>query len=199
MGLLGDRQVHGVNGCFQVPFPAERGGALTIGSYSGVHMLAYHNEPSGRFCIGVLLHDVESLDLSRQYHPGGIGRAQREVSQPLDIAQVITEGEITTDFIDPQHNNIGPGAPAYVGPSGLITDRSDYGGKKIGYFLSSVGSSHLGLPEHETNQVLVLGGGLRIQIPDVGPNGATVEFINEKEVRTNVAGWARVRLQILGN
>lgn len=199
MGLLGPRQIHGVNVDFQNPFAGERGGVLTVGTYSGVYMAAYHNDPSGKMPVGVMLHDVESLDLSREYNPGGMGRGQREVSQPLDIIQALTEGEIITDFIDPTYNDIRPGTPAYVGPSGLITDKSSYGGWRIGYFLSNVNSSFQGFPAHETNQVIVLGGGLNTTVLSNDPNhpGKT-EVLNPFTVRTNVAGWAKVRINIRG-
>lgn len=195
MGLLPKRQIFGVNVDFQNPFAGERGGCLTVGTYSGIYMAAYHGDPSGKMAVGILLNDVENLDLSREYYPDS-----REVAQPLDIVQALTEGEIVTDFIDPTYNNIRPGVPAYVGPSGLITDKSSYGGWRIGTFLSTVNSSYFGLPSsHSTNRVLVFGGGLNITVlaHDASRPGRT-EILNPYFIYTNIAGWAKVKIHIRG-
>lgn len=194
MGLLPQRQIKLVNTDFQAAWAAERGGCLTAGLYSGVYMVGYHNDPSGKAFIGILMHDVEQIEFDREYFP-----SQREVSQPLDIVGAISEGEVITDFVDPTYSHIAPGVPAYVGPSGLVTDKSSYGGTRIGYFTSTVGSTVYGLPQHDTHKVLVLGGGLQVRVLDRNQyNPGTTTLLNPTKIYTNVAGWVKLRINMIG-
>jgi hypothetical protein len=195
MGLLGARQIYGVTTDFQSPFAGERGGILTLGSFSGVIMAAYHVNPSGKFAVGILLNDIETMDLSKEYDPGGNGRGNREVVQPQDLIQILNEGEIITDFV--HHDGVAlirPGVAAYAGPSGTITALPDCGGSCIGYFLSSVGSQYFGLPAHQAGRVIYMGGGLTYEY--MAPNGITHGFFNPVNIFIPTPGWVKVRIQI---
>lgn len=191
MALMPQRQIYQVSTDFARPFSGERGGVLSFASFSGIIMATYATEPSGLRPLGIQMFDVEDLDLSREFHPGY--RGVREVQQPGDLMLALTEGEIITNFIDPNITDISIGAPAYVAPSGLITNLTTYGTQKIGYFLSTVNSSYYGLNHYPTERVLILGGGLSIQLPT---NKNTVIILNPDRVYTNVKGWAKLRISV---
>lgn len=196
MGLLAQRQIHGIISDFQQVWAGERGGCVSIGSFSGLTAVAYHANPSGKVALGIQLCDIEFMDLSREYHEGGWQRGQREVGEPMDVIQILNNGEIITDFIHVDgYRDIKPGLPAYLGPSGTISVLSTWGGPQIGTFLSSVGSNFLGLPEHSSNTILYIGGGLSYSF---NTPFQPITIVNPTSIYAYTPGWCKIRIKIRG-
>lgn len=194
MALLPHRQIHSITTEYQVPFSSERGGILTLGSFSGLIMAHYHENPSGKFAIGIKMVDTEYLDLSREPAPHGWGMGLRETSQPMDSVPILDEGEIVTNFIHPDGAAlIKPGVSAYAGPSGTLTPLSSYGGQQVGYFLSSVNSAIMNLPQDDLRIVTWMGGGLTWSF---NTPYQSITIVNPTEINIAVAGYAKVRISI---
>ncbi len=192
MGLLSTRQIFEVTTDYQQVFSGERGGCVSIGSFSGLIACAYHVNPSGHIPLGIQMADIEFLDLSREFHPGGWGRGQREVGQPMDQILIVSEGELITDFVHVDgYQDIRPGTTAYLGPSGMLSSLPDWSGYQVGRFLSSVGGQ--GLPQHDSNQVMVMGGGLSYSYGT--PYGQTI-IVNPTDIRAYTPGWVKIRISL---
>lgn len=196
MGLLARRQIFSIITDYQQVFAGERGGCVSVGSFSGLIATAYHANPSGHFPLGIQLCDIEYLDLSREYHPGGWHRGQREVGEPMDQIQICDNGIFDTDFIHVDgYKDIKPGMPAYLGPSGMLSVLSDWGGIRVGTFLSSVGSQILGLPEHTTHNILYMGGGLSWSF---NTPFQPITIVNPTNIFAYTPGYCRVNIKIRG-
>lgn len=127
------RQQAALNLDFCTPDTSERGGLLHHTTVSGIDVVQYVANPSGFVPVGFQFNDVEYIDYSRQVDP----RRNREVDDPWSIVGIFTRGEVETDWV----HTIGellPGAPAYAGPSGTVTNSSSFGGAQIGYFTSAL-------------------------------------------------------------
>jgi len=99
---------------------------------SGVDVVRYVADPSGARPLGIQLNDVEHLNLSREYYPH-----QRRVGQVCDTVGVGTRGDFETDWLH-LGGSIACGDPAYLGPSGTITNLTSFGSPRVGSFLSSL-------------------------------------------------------------
>jgi len=112
---------------------SDRGGLLHIVEASGITLARYVADPSGLFVLGFQYNDIEYIDHSRQTYQGNM----RRVAEPWDTVYALTDGEVETDWV---HLTGTPsrGAPAYAGPSGMVTDSASFGGEKIGIFIGNL-------------------------------------------------------------
>jgi len=131
MSLLADRQTQQVNIDYPCPYTQERGGMLSWFQASGLYFVQYAPNPSGIPSIGIQLNDIENVNFVRQPFQQYI----RDMDIPFTRVGAATKGDFVTDWIYPV-GNINQGDLAYVGPSGMITNSSMFGGQLIGKFLS---------------------------------------------------------------
>ena len=135
MGLQAKRQVEATNVSYITPYTQERGGVLTYGSASGMTIVEYAFDPSGALPVGLQLNDVEHMNLTlqpdRTYHPGLM------TDGPCSTVGIATQGDYITDWVY-IIGEVQSGDPAYVGPSGTVTNLSTLGGIQIGRFLSDL-------------------------------------------------------------
>lgn len=134
MSLLPFRQVQELNTDFITLNTAERGGILSLGSASGMTIAELSTTASGVVPLGFAYNDVEWVDHSRQ--PLIYSRF-RKVEVPLGIVGIAMEGDFETDWVQIT-GNVTRGDKAYLGPSGIVTNDSSYGGHQIGWFLSTL-------------------------------------------------------------
>jgi hypothetical protein len=133
------RQIEALNTSFVTPWTQERGGVLSYGSASGVTIVEYAADPSGAVPVGIQHNDVEYLNLTYENHPWNM----REVDTAWSTVGVIQQGTVETDWVHTV-GSVVSGDPAYVGPSGTVTNSSSFGGHQIGHFLGTVtGQPHL--------------------------------------------------------
>ena len=133
------RTVRNINTDFVALQTQERGGILSFATVSGVVVLQYSAVASGVIPFGIQYNDIEYIDYSRQPPPWRL----RELDIPCGIVGVLTDGEVETDWLYIS-GIICTGMPAYVGPSGTITNDVSLGSKQIGYFTSDLSvSPHL--------------------------------------------------------
>jgi len=126
---------------------AERGGVATLStSGSGAALdqsaalVTYNPTQSGQLPIGILLNDVVNIDQTRQH----INFHKNEVQRGGKVT-LLRKGWIVTNMVDPG-DTVSAGSPAYVGPSGLISNKqnthsnpsSTARGQLIGEFASTV-------------------------------------------------------------
>jgi len=115
------------------PWTQERGGILSFGSASGITIVEYAANPSGRRPLGVQMNDIEHVNFSREYHPQRI----RNTDIPFGTAGAATEGDFETDWVH-LIGSASPGDAAYAGPSGTFTNSASFGGVRVGHFTSSL-------------------------------------------------------------
>lgn len=118
----------------------ERGGivvAATIGSGTAMeqseNVCAYSASPSGKIPLGMLMHDTESIDLTKHYtNPYG---AVTALGTKVPIEQ---NGTFTTNMIYPGLT-IAAQQNAYLGPSGLLQNTvvNNINNPYVGQFKSS--------------------------------------------------------------
>lgn len=132
MSLKPLNQLYALNLDYPTLNTSERGGILSYGVASGIVIVQYARDPSGVRPVGIQNNDVQHLDLSRQIHPRCLGQ---RVDQPLSLVGVITDGDVFTDWLS-IIGTLMPGQPAYVGPSGTITNNGGLGNQRIGTFIS---------------------------------------------------------------
>ncbi len=124
------RQIAALNVDFCGFDTADRGGILHLVTASGIDLARYVANPSGQTPLGFQFNDIENIDYTRQPDP----RRNREVGAPFETVGILTDGDIETDWVhvlgSPQ-----AGDPAYAGPSGTVTDSTNFGGSQIGIFL----------------------------------------------------------------
>lgn len=146
MALRESRRVGTTDINYVVEAAAERGGLLSAAS--GL-VASYDTSitPSSVVPIGILLEDVEAQNYMT--HPMYY---QRNVSDLGSKVGIMTEGEVETDFLDPDAEaHIDAGKKAYLTHSGLLTieelapgvvdaNATDQGtsGVLVGRFLGSV-------------------------------------------------------------
>lgn len=115
-----------------------RGGVVSVSTAStgvGVAMddanavVAYANDPSGAYPVGVLLNDVVNLDLTRQH----INWHKDEVQVGGKVA-VLRNGQVTTNNIN---GSPAAGQTAYVHSGGNISATQETGAVAVGQFLSA--------------------------------------------------------------
>lgn len=124
---------------------AERGGIATLstaGSGAALDqsaaLVTYNATQSGQIPIGILLNDMVNIDQTRQH----INFHKNEVQRGGKVT-LLKKGWIVTNMIDPG-DTVSAGSPAYVGPSGLISNKQNTGhpantnrGQAIGEFSST--------------------------------------------------------------
>jgi hypothetical protein len=133
MALRPFRQVEDVyDNDLPVLATSERGGILSFASASGLNYVEYARNPSGVIPLGIQLNDIEWLNYEYQPHPHA-----RDVRLPYDCAKVAIQGIFETDWLLVS-GQIYAGMPAYLGPSGTITNRTDFGSYRIGKFMSTL-------------------------------------------------------------
>ena len=133
MSLRPVRDVNKVDLNFGCPNTCERGGLLSTMSISGVTVVQYAKNPTDGQPIGILLNDIEWVNYGYQTPP----QYKREVGVPGELIGIAIDGLFETDWIF-LSGQIYPGTPAYAGPSGMITNTADFGGKKVGFFYSQL-------------------------------------------------------------
>ena len=181
--LNSERHVRIIDVTFQTPYTSERGGMMCLGIASGITIVEYAIEPSGSIPIGVLANDIEYIDLSRQPHPC----RNRETDFPMGVAGLLTKGQIETDWLYIVGTLI-PGSPAYVGPSGTITNLASLGGTEIGHFLGTL----------QSNPHFVTFRGLGFSTSYQEPRTHNIVVINNQNDRVRVfsPGFAKVKIHI---
>jgi hypothetical protein len=127
------RQEDQINVDFVCPFTQEAGGILTFAVASGIDIVQYAFDPSGKVAAGIQINDIENVDFSREIYPQRL----RTTSIPLEVVGVGMQGEFDTDFIHIV-GTVSTGDPVYVGPSGLFTNSPSFGGAKVGRFRSTL-------------------------------------------------------------
>ena len=175
------RQVQGINLNYITPWTQERGGILSYGSASGITIVEYRANPSGAIPVGIQYNDVENMNLVRQPPQWRL----RETDMPLATVGVAMEGEFEIDWLH-LIGVLSQGSPAYVGPSGTITNSSSFGSYRIGTFLSTLSS--------KPHTVVYRGMGFSYQYMDT--NTKTLAFENNPADRILIAspGFAKVRI-----
>lgn len=133
MSLRPFREELEVNVDFICPWTQERGGVLSIGSASGITIAEYATNASGALPLGLQLNDIEHVNFAREYHPQRI----RNTDIPCGTVGVAMEGLYETDWLHIV-GSIQSGDPAYVGPSGTVTNSASFGGIRLGRFMSSL-------------------------------------------------------------
>lgn len=112
---------------------SDRGGILHLVTASGIDLARYVADPSGQTMLGFQLNDIEYIDYTRQIDPS----RNREVTNPFEIVNILQDGDIETDWVHLIGSPV-RGAPAYAGPSGMVTDSASFGGAQIGIFLGTL-------------------------------------------------------------
>ncbi len=159
------------------PFAQERGGVLSLATLSGIEYAVYEFNPtSTTIPLGVMQHDTEQVDLYRAIPPW----RSHSTYAPFTPVPYIVKGSIITNAIDSKVTSITMNDPAFLAPSGLITNSTEYGTAQIGRFTSTLNAPELG--------VITLPTQLR-----VAGDGAIVLADN---VFARTAGWAKLALNI---
>jgi len=191
MGLKPERNTRFVNYDFPHPRTSERGGVLTLTSYSGIYYADYTIDPSGLSILGIKLDDHEWIEDDRQEDPARLRRVERYFGN----TRVLVYGDIITDWIHPDYSaSIRPGDSAYPGPSGTIINTTDYSNKVLGTFLSTVGASMYALEGHSSYTVLLEGGGLEYIWME--PHTHIVQHINAAKTFVPIGGWVKLRIDL---
>lgn len=177
MALKPERNTRVVNKMYTTPFQTERGGFLSLVTLSGMQYVIYDPFPNSQSIpIGIQEYDFEEVDLVRAIAPW----RTRNAYPPFSICSAIQEGVVITNFIHPSVASITPGDIAYLAESGLITNVPDFGGKRVGRFMSSLNAPDLG----------VIGpGAVRV--------GGRESIVNPSRVMIPTAGWARLYIQVI--
>ena len=191
MGLKPGRSIRLVNYDFPHPRTSERGGILTLTSYSGIYYADYTVNPSGLSVLGIKLDDHEWIEDDRQENPARLRRVERYFGN----TRAVVCGSVITDWVHPDYaSSIVPGDTAYPGPSGTIINTSDYCSNKIGIFLSKVNSEFYGLNHHESYTVLMEGAGLEYTWME--PYTHIVQHINQSKTFVPIGGWVKLRIDL---
>jgi len=181
MALRPFRQVEDIDeGEFPVLATSERGGILSFASASGLTFLEYARNPSGVIPLGIQLNDVEWLNYEYQPFPHA-----RDVRVPYDIPKVATQGLFETDWL----YIVGPiyaGMPAYLGPSGTITNLSSFGSYKVGKFMGPL--------IDDPHMVVFAGLGFSRTYQEYQTHNIVTENNPNDQVHVITPGYARVRI-----
>jgi len=124
------RQQEQVNIDYICPWTQEAGGILSYASASGITFAEYAHDPSGVKHVGIQLNDIAYVNFVREYW-----RQYFQMTEvPCGIVGVGVHGDFTTDWIHTV-GTVFTGDKAYVGPSGMFTNSSSFGGEHVGRFL----------------------------------------------------------------
>ena len=128
MALKGDRNELETTTDFFMNSTATRGGVASVstaGSGAALDQAAalveYGATPSGVTPVGILLNDMVDIDQTRQH----INFHKNEVQKGGKVT-LLRKGWITTNMVDPG-DTIAKGDSAYVGPSGLLSNKQGTG------------------------------------------------------------------------
>ena len=179
MALRPYREELQVNIDYLTPFTQERGGVLCFENCSGI--VEYAPNPSGRKAIGLQLNDIEYINLTRQPHPQRL----RNVDLPCGTVGVAIEGDYETDWVFPV-GTIMRGDPAYVGPSGMFTNSTMFGGVRVGTFI--------GVLQTNPHTVAYRGAGFSRQLIDPCTKELIWENDPAERIRLATPGFIRVHL-----
>jgi hypothetical protein len=180
MALSPNFNINGLNLDYPKIRTSERGGILSMVQVSGMWLAENVADPSGMRPIGIQLNDVENINFERQYFP-----TLRRVDQPHAIVGVATDGDFETNWLHIV-GTVRPGMPAYLGPSGTITNISTLGNVQVGYFRSAVKPS--------PGVVIYEGGGFSTSYMDYYTKQIVVENDPTLRVVIGTPGFAVVRL-----
>lgn len=183
MSLLPDRQTQQVNIDYPCPWTQERGGALTWIVASGTLFVQYAFNPSGVKFAGMQLNDIENVDFNRQPFPQSL----RDMDVPLAIVGAATKGDFITDWVYPV-GQISPGDFAYVGPSGMITNSTVFGGEKLGKFM--------GVLQEDPHLVTLRGLGFTTQYVDPVSKRVVTENDPADRILLVTPGYIKVRVDM---
>ncbi len=181
MALRSSREVFSLNNDFITLNTSERGGILSVGSASGITILEYAVDPSGKVPLGLQYNDVEFLDRSREFDPQRL----RETEVPFGIVGAATNGIFETNWLH-RVGTICPGDKAYMGPSGTFTNDASLSGFQVGVFVGQV-SNNPGL-------VLFKGGGFHRELIDTATKRPI--FVNNPADRVFIVtpGFVKIRV-----
>lgn len=180
MSLKPKGQLEGLDLSFPKNETSERGGILSMVTVSGIDVLQYVVNPSGARPLGVQLNDIEYIDLTRQYFP-----TLRRTDQPMTTVGVGTQGDFETDWLY-LVGVIRPGTPAYLGPSGTVTDDASLGGVCLGKFISPLRQTH--------HQVVYAGLGFTTSYMDPFTRQIVVENNPADRILIDTPGFATIRI-----
>lgn len=189
MGLRITRQEYLYNEDFPHPRTSERGGVLTLHTVSGIDYADYTDDPSGLAIVGIKLDDHWYIEQDRMPPPDRI----RRVVYLDGVARALYRGDVITDWVHSDYvSSISVGDTAYVGPSGLLVNDQTYGGRKVGTFMSTVGSTHHGLNNHDSYTVCYYGLGL--EYVWTNPQSKEIQHVNAVKITLPIAGWVKLRI-----
>jgi hypothetical protein len=135
MALRAERQEYQRNCDFIMPFHCERGGIVSVTSLSGISYATYNPQVNASTLpLGILLYDYEEVLPAIAIIPSRTRRAYPEFSP----ANILLKGTVITNFVAPEVGAITPGTFAFLAPSGLITPSEQYGGVRVGKFMSAL-------------------------------------------------------------
>ena len=180
--MLGfDQQVFDERCDYVNPFQVERGGILSLETLSGIQYATYVANPTqDTVPLGLMQHDQEEVDLYRADAPWRNRRAYPEFTPyPYIILGVVVTNAVHP-HVDPAA--IRPGAPAYLAPSGLITENPTFNSRRIGTFDSLLNDPTVRVPANAGASSMRVAGNEAI----VDPQPATIP----------TAGWVRIRINI---
>jgi len=178
--MLGfDQQILDTRLDYVNPFQVERGGVLSLTTLSGIQYVTYEANPTqDTVPIGIMMHDQEEVDLYRALAPWRVAHRYPEYT----AYPYLTMGTVVTNAIHPDidPSTVLPGAPVYLGPSGLITSVPTFNSRKIGRFDSLLNDPAVNVPANRNT-----GSFLRV--------AGNEAIVNPDPVIVPTAGWARVR------
>jgi hypothetical protein len=155
----------------------ERGGILSSATLSGIVYAVYEFSPTATTVpLGMMQYDTEEVDLYRAIPPW----RSRSAYPPFTRLPYVVKGSMITNAIDSKVTSIQVNDPAYLAPSGLVTNSVEYGTKQVGRFSSILNAPELGVIPLPT-QIRVAGDGA---------------IVNPDNVFARSAGWARLEINI---
>lgn len=158
MALKGDRYEGETTIDYFLDEVAERGGICTLstaGSGAALDqsaaLVTYAAGPSGQVPVGLLLNDMVNNDQTRTH----INFHKNEMQKGGKVT-LLRRGWVVTNFIDPGVTVAG-GEPAYVGPSGYVSNNNALGGRIVGDWASlededGYAKVNVNLPQFDNNQ-----------------------------------------------
>ena len=158
MALKGDRHEFETTIDYFMNEVAERGGIATMSTAGSgaaqdqsAALVTYAAGPSGLVPVGVLLNDMVNNDQTRTR----INFHKNEMQQGGKVT-LLKKGFVVTNWIDPGVTIAG-GEPAYVGPSGYVSNNNALGGRIVGDWggladEDGYAKLNVNLPQFDNNQ-----------------------------------------------
>ena len=177
------RQTEQVNIDYMCPFTQEEGGILTYGVASGLTIAQYAFSASGAVPIGIQMNNIEHQNLGREY----FRQRWERMDVPCGIVGASFQGDYETDWIHAV-GTIMPGDAAYVGPSGMFTNSTAFGGARVGKFLSTL--------QADSHVVTMRGLGYSRVFVDCFTKELTTENNPDDRVLVVSDGYIKVRVEV---